>query len=354
MPGSGRADPTSPPDPTTVVIASPLAAELVERIRDVDRERLHVHHEPDLLPRARFAADHDGIKPDLDPAGLDRWLEILRSADVLFDLDWYAPADMPKNAPRLRWVQTTKSGIGESLRGLGLDRTEIVFTNAAGVHGVPLAEFAALGLLYLYKDVPRMRDEQAERSWRPSVARVLSGSRVLLVGLGGLGRQVATVLAGLGVEVWGFRRTDATAPAGVARTIDPAGFRDALGEVDALVIACPYTAETHHLIGAAELAALPAGAYVVNIARGAIIDEPALIAALASGRLGGAALDVFETEPLPKDSPLWAMQNVLVSPHRASVVDRENPLIVDLFVDNLGRYLDGRPLRNVYDRDRGY
>ena len=353
MPGSVRADPTSR-GPTSVVIASPLEAELVERIRDVDRERLRVRHEPDLIPRARFAADHAGIKPDLDAAGLERWLGILHSADVLFDLDWYAPADLPKNAPRLRWVQTTKSGIGESLRGLGLDRTDIVFTNCAGVHGVPLAEFVALGLLYLYKDVPRLREEQARRSWQPAVARVIAGSRVLLVGLGGLGRQVATVLAGLGVEVWGFRRTDAGAPAGVARMIDPADFRDALAKVDALVIACPYTAETHHLIGAAELAALPAGAYVVNVARGAIIDERALIEAIASGHLGGAALDVFETEPLPPESPLWAMPNVLVSPHRASVVDRENPLIVDLFVDNLGRYLDGQPLRNVYDRDRGY
>jgi phosphoglycerate dehydrogenase-like enzyme len=108
------------------------------------------------------------------------------------------------------------------------------------------------------------------------------------------------------------------------------------------------------MIGADELAALPAGAFVVNIARGAIIDEGALIEALSNGHLGGAALDVFETEPLPQESPLWAMPNVLVSPHRASVVDRENPLIVELFVDNLGRYLDGRPLRNVYDRDRGY
>ena len=341
-------------DPITLVIATPLEPELVERIRDVDRLRLHVRHEPDLIPSPRFTSDHAGTRPDLDAVGIERWLAILSSADVLFDLDWYAPADMPRNAPNLRWVQSTKSGIGETLRSLGLDKTEIVFTNAAGVHGVALAEFAALGLLYLYKDVPRLRDEQAERAWRPSVTRVLSGSRVLVVGLGGLGREVAKVLAGLGVEVWGFRRTAAEAPDGVARVIDPAGFRAALAAVDALVIACPYTAETHHLIGAAELAALPAGAFVVNIARGAVIDEKALVDGLASGHLGGAALDVFEIEPLAPESPLWAMPNVLVSPHRASIVDRENPQIVDLFVDNVRRYLDGRPLRNVYDRDRGY
>jgi phosphoglycerate dehydrogenase-like enzyme len=261
---------------------------------------------------------------------------------------------MATNAPRLRWVQVSKSGVGETLRRLGLERTGIVFTNCAGVHAVPLAEFVILGLLYLFKELPRLREEQARRSWDPALTRLLAGSRVLLVGLGGLGRQVALTLAGLDVEVWGVRRSKAPAPVGVTRLIEGPAFRDALGEVDALVIACPYTAETHHLIGAAELAALRPGAFVVNVARGAVIDEPALVEALASGHLGGAALDVFEEEPLPADSPLWAMPNVLVSPHQASIVDAENGLIVDLFVDNLQRYLDGRPLRNVYDRVRGY
>lgn len=341
-------------DHTTVVIASPLEPELVERIRDVDRERLRVVHEPALIPRARYAADHDGVRPDLDDRDLERWLGILGSADILLDLDWYAPAEMPVHAPNLRWVQVSRSGVGESLRRYGLDRSGIVFTNAAGVHAVPLAEFVVLGLLWLVKDVPRLETEQAEHAWRSSVTRLLSTTRVLLVGLGGLGGEVARSLSGLGVEVWGLRRSDAPPPDGVTRSIRPAEFREALGDVDALVVACPYTAETHHMIGVDELAALPAGAFVVNIARGGVIDEAALVAALASGHLGGAALDVFEREPLAADSPLWEMPNVLVSPHRASVVDAENALIVDLFTDNLRRFLDDRPLRNVYDRERGY
>jgi glyoxylate/hydroxypyruvate reductase A len=342
------------PDQLTVVIASPLEAELVERIRDVDRERLRVIHEPDLIPRARHAADHDGERPSLDGPELERWLAILRSADVLFDLDWYAPADMPTNAPKLRWVQTSRSGVGESLRRSGLDRSEIVFTNAAGVHAVPLTEFVVLGLLWLLKDVPRLEAEQALHAWLPSVTRVLAGRRILLIGLGGLGRRVASTLACLDVEVWGLRRSEAPAPEGVARSIRPDELEAALGEVDGLVVAVPYTAETHHLIGARELAALPAGATVLNIARGGVIDEEALVEALASGHLGGAALDVFEHEPLPPDSPLWDLPNVLISPHRASVVDAENSLIVDLFVDNLRRFLGDRPLRNIYDRERGY
>jgi phosphoglycerate dehydrogenase-like enzyme len=350
------ADPSPRAATTTVVIASPLELGLVERIRAVDRQRLRVIHEPGLIPRAQHAADHDGIPPDLDPPSLARWRAILASADVLLDVDWQAPADTPTNAPRARWIQLTRSGVGETLRELGLDRSGIVFTNAAGVHAVPLAEFVVLGLMYLFKDVHGLREEQAQRTWAPPglVFRVLAGSRVLLIGLGGLGRQVAVTLAGLGVEVWGHRRGEGAAPPGVARVVGGPELHDALGRVDALVVACPYTAETHHMIGAAELAALPAGAFVVNIARGAIIDEAALVDALASGHLGGAALDVFEMEPLPATSPLWAMRNVLISPHRASVVEAENGLIVDIFVDNLRRYLDGRPLRNVFDPARGY
>jgi phosphoglycerate dehydrogenase-like enzyme len=254
----------------------------------------------------------------------------------------------------LRWVQATRSGVGEHLRAAGLDRSSIVFTNCAGVHAVPLAEFVLLGLLHFIKEVPHLRDEQARRSWAPAPTRMLAGSRILLVGLGGLGRTIAGTLAGLGCEVWGLRRSSSPAPDGVDRLVSPADFRAALGEVDALVLAAPSTPDTLHMIGAAELAALRPGAILVNVARGTLVDEAALVEALASGRLGGAALDVVEHEPLAPDSRLWSLPNVLLSPHRMSIVEAENGLIVEVFADNLRRYLDGRPLRNVFDPARGY
>jgi phosphoglycerate dehydrogenase-like enzyme len=315
---------------------------------------VRVVHEPDLIPRARYAADHSGDRPDLDEAGVARWLTILGTADVLFDVDWYAPADLPANAPNLRWVQATRSGVGEHLRRAGLDRSSIVFTNCAGVHAAPLTEFVLLGLLYFIKEVPFLREEQARRSWAPAPTAMLAGSRVLVVGLGGLGRAVATTLAGLGVEVWALRRTADAPPDGVARLVERSSFHEALGAVDALVLAAPNTAETHHMIGAPELAAMRQGAIVVNISRGTLIDEAALVDALAGGHLGGAALDVVEHEPLAPDSSLWSLPNVLLSPHRMSIVEAENSLIVELFVDNLRRYLDGGPLRNVFDPVRGY
>ena len=342
------------PDPVTVVIASPLEPELVERLRAIDPARLRVVHEPDLIPTPRFPSDHIGRPPSLDADGIARWLSILRSADVLLDVDWYAPDALRANAPGLRWIQSSQSGVGRRVRELGLDHGHVIVTTAAGVHAVPLAEFAVLGLLYLVRDVPRMQAEQARRSWDRIVSRTLAGRRVLLVGLGAIGRETARVLAALGVEVWGMRRSDGPAPTGVGRLVGRDELLASLAAVDALVVALPDTSDTRHLIGAAELAALPDGAFVVNVGRGRVIDEAALVAALGRGHLGGAALDVFETEPLPADSPLWTMPNVLVSPHRASIVEAENGLIVDLFADNLQRFLDGRPLRNVYEPDRGY
>jgi phosphoglycerate dehydrogenase-like enzyme len=349
-----RATTTPSAGRSTIVIASPLEPELVDRLRAVAPDRIDVVHEPDLIPRARYAADHVGDPPGLDAAGIDRWLGILRRADILFDLDWYDPAGLARNAPDLRWVQVTKSGIGETLRRLELDRTSITFTNAAGVHGVPIAEFVVLALLYLVKEVPDLLDAKARRSWEPRRVAQLTGSRVLLVGLGGLGQVIARTLADLGVDVWGVRRSDGPVPDGVARIVSLSEFRSALGDVDALVLACPYTDETHHLIGRDELAAMRPGTFLVNVARGAVVDEAALIEALERGHLGGAALDVVEREPLAADSRLWDLPNLLLSPHRASIVDAENALIVDIFADNLRRYLEGRPLRNVYDATRGY
>ena len=341
-------------DRLAVLIGSPLEDAHVERIQAVEPGRVRVIYAPDLLPVPRYPADHHGARRNLDAAQIERWRGHLAEADVLFDFDWYEPVAMPANAPRLRWVQATSSGIGEYLISTGLADTGITFTTAAGTHAVPLAEHVALGLLYHAKRVSDLRAWQAAHRWERFTTNQLAGSRMLLVGLGSVGRQVARTCAGLGVEVWAIDPGTAEAPDCVTRLVDGAGMREALAEVDAFVLACPYTPDTHHLVGAAEFAAMRRTAVVVNISRGAVIDEPAMIAALVEGRLAGAILDVFETEPLPPDNPLWDMPNVLVSPHSASTVVAENGRITDLFIDNLRRYLAGEPLRNVFDRARGF
>ncbi len=337
-----------------VLIASPLEAEHADRIASAD-PRVSLLYEPAMLPVPRYPCDHTGVARDLDAAALARWGALRAAADVSFDFDWQAPDRIVANCPRLRWIQGTSAGIGGLLGRTGLIKSPIVFTTAAGVHGVPLAEFALLGLLHFAKGVPGLASQQAERRWERHATTLLRGSRVLLVGLRGVGREIARVLAAVGVQVVGAglpgRRYDVD---GISEYVADTQIGDVLGSVDALVLACPLTERTRHLISRRELALLRPGAVVVNVSRGAVIEEGALIDALAAGRLGGACLDVFETEPLPPGSPLWAMPNLIISPHSASTVADENRLLTDLFIDNIGRWLAGEPLRNVFDKDAGY
>jgi phosphoglycerate dehydrogenase-like enzyme len=340
--------------PVNVLVASPLEPEHVERIAAVD-PRVSVLYAPDLLPVPRYPSDHTGVPRELAAAGLARWSDLLAQADVSYDFDWRAPEQMPAACPRLRWVQATSAGIGGFLDRTGLAQTPIVFTTAAGVHGVPLAEFTLLGLLYFAKDVPRLAGWQAARHWQLHAMGQLAGRRALLVGLGGIGRQVARLLSAAGVEVRGVGRPgrDYDVP-GVSSYLADTELDSALPGTDALVLACPLTDRTRHLIGARQLELLPRGSVLVNVSRGQVVDEDALIGALRSGHLGGACLDTFTVEPLPPGSPLWAMDNVLICPHSASTVAAENRLLSDLFTDNLRRWLDGAPLRNTYDRAAGY
>jgi phosphoglycerate dehydrogenase-like enzyme len=339
-------------DLVTVLIASPLEDEQVARITAFSPSRVRVIHEPELLATPQYEGQHMGV-PQLDAAQRARWDALVAQAEVMFDFDAF-DGTLATRAPRLRWLQGTSSGIGERLRRSGLLETRVRFTTAAGVHDTALAEFVVLGLLTFTKDVAGMRAHQADHRWARATTRSLAGTRALVVGLGAVGGEVVRVLDALGVEVWGLRRSGSGSAGAVRRIVARDDLLDTLPQVHSLVLACPLTPETHHLIGARELAALRPAAIVVNVARGQVIDEPALVQALSEGRLAGAALDVFEKEPLPPDSPLWALPNVLVSPHSASTIAGENARIVDIFLENLGRYLDGSPLCNEFDRERGY
>jgi glyoxylate/hydroxypyruvate reductase len=341
-------------DQLRVLIASPLEPRHVARIEAAD-SRVSVLYEPGLLPVPRYPADHTGVARELSAAGLGAWAALRRQADVSFDFDWQAPADMVANCPRLRWVQATSAGIGGFLDRTGLAGTRLVFTTAAGVHGAPLAEFALLGLLYFAKGMPALAEAKAARHWQRYAGSQVAGSRALLVGLGGAGRAVARLLAAAGVEVYGAGRPGHRYDVpGVASYVASDQLHQVLPEVDALVLACPLTEQTRGLIGPAELALMRQGSVLVNISRGAVVDEEALVSALRAGHLRGACLDVFATEPLPAGSPLWDMDNVLISPHSASTVSAENRLLTDLFIDNLRRWLAGEPLRNVFDKASGY
>ncbi|QNK83539.1 D-2-hydroxyacid dehydrogenase [Nakamurella sp. PAMC28650] len=334
-----------------ILISTYLEPEYVQQIAAA--VACEVLYEPELLPVNRYGNDHGGIRPVLTPEQDARWSSMLAAADIAFDFDWRAPAELLTSAPNLRWVQATSAGIGGFVQRYRLDAGELILTTAAGTHAAPLAEFAVAGAMHFVKDVPGLLSAQRGHQWERHVSGQLSGRRATVVGLGSIGRRVAELYSMLGVRVTGVGRPGGTydIPGPVISTDD---LDAVLPDTEILVLACPLTPETDNLINAERVGLLPAGAIVVNIARGQVIDEPALTAALTSGHLSGAALDVFAVEPLPGASPLWDLPNVLVSPHSASTAADENAVLTDLFIDNLHRYLAGEPLRNVYRADRGY
>jgi glyoxylate/hydroxypyruvate reductase len=337
---------------TQVLIATPLEPELAATIREAD-SRAEVHFAPELLPPARYPADHRGDPAfRRDPDGEARWKALLDRAEVLFGIPGDSAeglAEVVATAPAARWIHATSAGAGEVVRRAKLAPEaleRVAVTTSSGVHAVPLAEFALLGMLALAKELPRLLEDQRARSW-PEVyrpVRELHGQTLFLVGLGEIGREVARLAKALGMRTVGFRRTQGPPPDGVDEVHGPERLRELAPDADTMVVSLPLTEQTAGLIDQATIDRLPAHCIFVNVGRGGVVDEPALTVALASRRIAGAALDVFATEPLPPDSPLWSLPNVLVTPHAAALSAKENERIVELFVANLRRYLDGEPL----------
>jgi phosphoglycerate dehydrogenase-like enzyme len=273
------------------------------------------------------------------------------------------PADTLALAPHLLWLALPSAGADGAIQaGLLRPDGQPIVTNASGVHAVPISEFVFGALLMWVRHWPAILQLQRDARWPDHSAwerlrgHELHGATLAVVGLGAIGRQLARVGRALGMRVIATRRS--TLPGAEDPEVDAlfplARLNDMLGEADFVVIAVPRTAETDHLIGPAQLRAMRPGAFFVNIARGSIVDEPALIEALRTGAIAGAALDVFEREPLPRESPLWSLPNVIISPHAAGSTDAYSHRFTDLFLENIARYRAGQPLRNIVRPERGY
>lgn len=338
-----------------VALAAPIRPEHVELLRALE-PRIHVTFDASLLPPMRFPADFSG-----DPAwsrstdAERRWRDELIGADALYgipDVDPVVLADVIRANPELRWVHTMAAGGGGQVRAAALCAEELQrvrFTTSAGVHGTPLAEFALLGVLAGAKGLPRLAVDQRAHRWPDRwVMRPVAGSTVLILGLGGIGAEVARLCAGLGMRVLGVSRSGEPV-ANVNEVVAVDDLTRVLPLADSVVSTLPGTAATEGLLDAAFFRGLRPGATFVNVGRGTVVDEGALVAALDEGRVGFAALDVVAVEPLPESSPLWDCDRVLLSPHTAALTESEEERIVRLFADNARRLLDNEPLRNVVD-----
>lgn len=271
----------------------------------------------------------------------------------------YASSQFLRAATNLRWVQAHSAGVDRYMRTPELVQSErIVFTNMRGVHGPAIADHVFAGLLALTRLLPGYLENQRQSRWGAAPgdahAIALQGRTLLVVGLGGIGTEIAKRGHAFGMRVWATRRSDAPAPEFVARCERPEKLLELLPEVDVVALAVPLTAETERLFDARAFEALKPGAYLVNIARGKVVDTAALVAALKSGRLAGAALDVTDPEPLPATHELWKLANVVITPHVAADAELTEERHRELFAENVRRFGAGEPLLNVVDGSAGY
>jgi D-2-hydroxyacid dehydrogenase (NADP+) len=253
-------------------------------------------------------------------------------------------------ATNLKWVHFITAAIEHFPFVTALHQRGVKLTTSAGSNGEPVAQTALGGLLMLARGFPHWWAAQGRREWAPlrgdAVPRDLKGQSVLVIGMGTVGSTVARFCRALGMRVIGVRRSPVRPEDPVDEMHPPAALPGLLPRCQWVVLACPLTPETERLLNAATIARLPHGACLINVARGGVVDEPAVIEALESGQLGGAYLDVFEREPLPADSPLWVLPNVIISPHNASSSGGNNDRAARIFLDNLVKWARGEPLRN--------
>jgi phosphoglycerate dehydrogenase-like enzyme len=353
-------------DKVRVTIVLPLPPELVERIASVsDRlevtqlsgmQRLMYREGRPLWPGYNepppTGETEEEARAVLEP--------VLRETEVILG-NPVVPASILERAPRFRWLQLTSAGADRLIDSDLVRSPTVTVTTASGIHATPISEYVIGAMITFAKSFQRSFRAQQERTWRPYWPRELEDATVGILGLGAIGGRVAELARALGMRVLAVRRsaerratgTEAGHPS-VDELLPLSDLPYVLAESDYVVLAVPLTEESRHMIGAEELRAMKPTAVIVNIARGPVIDQDALIAALKSGEIAGAALDVTDPEPLPPESELWGMENVMITPHISGGTPRYMERAIDLFCDNLGKYLAGEPLRNVVDPDRGY
>lgn len=296
--------------------------------------------------------------------------ELLARVDLLHTSAWFPTASL---VPALRCVQLDTSGV-DHVRVTDLWGTGIPIATLGGIAPVPMAEYAMMSILQLAHRGPLIAQYVEQRQWPSNAERLerltpypLPGSTVTIVGYGRIGREISRLATAFGMHVIGVSRSGAPAASDHkfdtgrlahgedrAEIVGRDGLTDALRRADFVVVVVPLTAETAGLLGPAELDLLKPGAFLVNIARGGIVDEFAALKRLRDGRIGGIAVDVFDEEPLPAPSVWWGEPGVLMTPHVAGLAPQYHAQTLDLVVENLRRLEDGRPLLNEVDRDAGY
>ena len=283
--------------------------------------------------------------------------EVRARAEDIEIIIGFPPRELLTAMPRLAWFQQWAAGADWLRRHPELVEADFTLTSAVGIHAVQIGEHVFAMLLALARELPDAVLAQRERRWRGfdrAHPFELFDKELLVLGVGAIGGRVAELGKAFGMRVTGLRRNPEKAAAGVDRMVGPDALDEVLPGADAVVLTVPLTDETRNLLSGERIGRMKAGAVLVNIGRGGTVDEDALAAALADGRLRGAALDVFDTEPLPPTSPLWGLPNLLITSHYAGATPRYGERAMALALENLQRYIAGEPLKNVVDKKLGY
>lgn len=335
-----------------VLVTMPFPESLMSKLATVS-PRLNV-----MQREAKVAEDYSDITGEID---------------VLY-ASWRAETlPNPGEAPRLRWVQLHSAGIDQILEHPVYTESQIMITTTSGIHAIPMAEYTMAQVLAFAHHLPSMFEDKANATWPHGrwdryVPGELRGATIGIVGYGSIGREIARLAQAFGMRVLAMKRNvrsvtdEAYSLPGLGdpegdipeRIYPPEALRSFVSECDYVVLTTPLTPSTYHMIDAAALVAMKPGAVLINIARGDVVDEQALAAALEKGTIAGAALDVFSTEPLTPDSPLWKLTNTIISPHVSGFTPQYDERATDLFAENLRRFIAGESLLNLVDREHGY
>ena len=328
-----------------ILVGWALADGLLDRIASADARVRLLNRETPPLP----------APTQLWPPFPDVLLPLVPLAEVLLTLR--LPPGLPESTPNLRWIHSQAAGVDYFLRAPTLANSEIAVTTSSGVHAGPLSETVVGAIIALSKGFPQAMRRQAAHEWTRYTPEDVAGKTVGIIGAGKIGTAIAEKCRALGMRALGVRRSpppELVAVSPFEREVGREGLSEVLAASDYVVLCAPRTPETVGMLGADQFAVMKPGARFINVARGDLVDEAALIRALQSDHLGGAYLDVFEREPLPDDSPLWDMPNVMITAHSGAGSTDRDERVVQIFVENVRRYLDGTPMLNLYDRSRGY
>ena len=323
----------------------------------------HEHNRPDRPVIAVLCAwsDRPAHMEQIDDRATVRYTDTAGLADavrgsqalLLWDFFSSAVEDVWREAAELSWIHVAAAGVDRLLFD-ELAASDVVVTNARGVFDRPIAEFVLASILAHAKDLRRSHDLQLAQEWQHRETGTVAGTTALVVGTGGIGRETARLLRAVGLQVRGVGRTARAEDPDFGTVVPSSELAEHVGWADHVVVAAPLTDQTRGLVDARVLRAMKPSGYLVNVGRGPCVVEEDLLEALAGGRIAGAALDVFETEPLPPGHPLWSAPGVAVSPHMSGDAIGWKDTLARQFVDNAHRWLDGRPLLNVVDKRLGF